>query len=116
MAAVLKEKNKELQKAQEEADISLNDVTDSKSIIKEKKENAEIAQKECTQLSASINEEIAQIDFALSDVMPKVEAAKENIKKINPKDIALLKSLLKPPSKVKLAVQGLVILVADSVK
>lgn len=111
----LKEQEKNLEVAVRKADVLLNEVTKKKTVAEK---NAAEVQQQADKLSADaeeISRQKASAEKDLEAARPALEKAEAALQNVNAKDLNVVKSLGKPPPLVKLVMDGVLIIMRESV-
>ena len=101
----LAEKGVELNKKQEETKIKFNKIMEDTEKARKNKEKAEKKQEEIEAMKKKIDERAQKVNYELSTVVPKMEAAKQAIGNMSPKSVAALKALKKETENTKTALK-----------
>ena len=98
-------KGKELKQKEKETEIKFNKIMEDTAKASQNKEKAEKKQKEIEEMKKKIDERAEKVNYELSTVVPKMEAAKQAIGNMSPKSVAALKALKKETENTKTALK-----------
>jgi len=98
-------KEVELKKKEEETKIKFKQIQEDQQKAAKNKEEAEKKQAEIEVMKKNIDERAAKVNYELSTVVPKMEAAKQAIGNMSPKSVAALKALKKETENTKTALK-----------
>ena len=98
-------KSVELEKKQKETKIKFNQIMEDQEKARINKEKAEKKQVEIEAMKKQIDERAEKVNYELSTVLPKMEAAKNAIGNMSPKSVAALKALKKETENTRTALK-----------
>ena len=98
-------KEVELKKKEQETQIKFKQIQEDQQKATKNKEEAEKKQVEIEEMKKNIDERAAKVNYELSTVVPKMEAAKQAIGNMSPKSVAALKALKKETENTKTALK-----------
>ena len=98
-------KGVELDKKQKETEIKFKQIMEDTEKARLNKEKAEKKQVEIEEMKKKIDERAEKVNYELSTVVPKMEAAKQAIGNMSPKSVAALKALKKETENTKTALK-----------
>ena len=98
-------KGVELDKKQKETKIKFDQIMEDQAKASQNKEKAEKKQVEIKAKQKEIDERAEKVNYELSTVLPKMEAAKQAIGNMSPKSVAALKALKKETENTKTALK-----------
>ena len=101
----LKIKDVELTKKQKETKEKFDQIMEDTQKANESKDKAEKKSVEIDAMKKQINERASKVEYELSTVLPKMEAAKKAIGNMSPKSVAALKALKKETENTRTALK-----------
>lgn len=106
----LREKNIQLEAKNKEANEKLKQMVDDQQIAEQNKKESEKLQVQLAEQNAVIETNKEQAMAQLSNVEPMVEEAKKSVSSIKKQHLDEIRALSKPPQKVRMALEAVVIL------
>jgi len=116
----LKEKlkvfDRDLEKAQQEAQAQMKAITKESTIVQAKKDEAEKTKIRAEEKSEEVATRSDKVNNDLGKAEPALLAALENVKGVQPKDLNELKAYRKPSANIRLGLESVVILLRNQTK